>query len=179
MAFNAHTSPKGYLPGNPYVFWSPRPAKNGQPPPCYGQCNINIGTRKVGAAMKRLPQIFMGPKSKEQILQKWDPVSRTIVNVRPPRPDAAPAPPGAPDTPCSSQFPGTTFFVVYTNNQTFIPEGNIEGIPPFTLFPNQFDTFFENSQNGKRGVFVVPTDSVTTRQLLSLIHISEPTRQVR
>ena len=76
------SSPKGFFPGNPYVLWNSRPAKNGQPPPCYGQCNINIGTRKVGAAMKRLPQIHMGPKAKEQILQRWDPVSRTIVNVR-------------------------------------------------------------------------------------------------
>jgi len=72
---------KPHLLGNPYVLWNSRPAKNGQPPPCIGQCNINIGTRKVGAAMKRLPQIFMGPKSKDQILQKWDPVSRTLVNL--------------------------------------------------------------------------------------------------
>jgi hypothetical protein len=67
--------------GNPYVGWSPRPAKNGQPPPCYGQCNLNIGARKVGAAMKRLPQLYYGPKVKEQILQKWDPVSRSLVNI--------------------------------------------------------------------------------------------------
>jgi len=67
--------------GNPYIGWSPRPAKNGQPPPCYGQCNLNIGVRKVGAAMRRLPQIYMGPKAKEQILQKWDPLSRSIVNI--------------------------------------------------------------------------------------------------
>jgi hypothetical protein len=98
IPFNAHTSPKGFFPGNPYVLWNSRPAKNGQPPPCYGQCNINIGTRKVGAAMKRLPQIFMGPKAKEQILQRWDPVSRTIVNVRCPctNPVQAEAPPPHP-----------------------------------------------------------------------------------
>lgn len=72
-----------YILGRPYVLWNSRPAKNGQPPPCYGQCNINIGTRKVGAAMKRLPQIFMGPKAKEQILQKWDPVSRTMLTIHP------------------------------------------------------------------------------------------------
>ena len=69
--------------GNPYVGWSPRPLKNGQPPPCYGQCNLNIGARKVGAAMKRLPQLYYGPKAKEQILQKWDPVSRTLVTIHP------------------------------------------------------------------------------------------------
>ena len=67
--------------GNPYVGWSPRPLKNGQPPPCYSQCNLNIGARKVGAALRRYPQIFMGPKSKDQILQKWDPVSKRLVNI--------------------------------------------------------------------------------------------------
>jgi hypothetical protein len=67
--------------GNPYVRWSPRPLKNGQPPPCYSQCNLNIGARKVGAALRRYPQIFMGPKSKDQILQKWDPVSKRLVNI--------------------------------------------------------------------------------------------------
>jgi hypothetical protein len=48
--------------------------------------------------MKRLPQIFMGPKAKEQILQRWDPVSRTIVNVRCPctNPVQAEAPPPHP-----------------------------------------------------------------------------------
>jgi len=72
--------PRGLF-GNPYVGWSPRPAKNGQPPTCYGQCNLNIGARKVGAALRRYPQIFMGPKAKEQILQKWDPVSKRLVNI--------------------------------------------------------------------------------------------------
>ena len=67
--------------GNPYVGWSPRPLKNGQPPPCYSQCNLNIGARKVGAALRRYPQIFMGPKSKDQILQKWDPLSKRLVNI--------------------------------------------------------------------------------------------------
>lgn len=67
--------------GLPYVEWSPRPIKNGQPPTCIGQCNLNIGARKVGNALKRLPQIYLGPKVKEQILQKWDPVSKTLVNI--------------------------------------------------------------------------------------------------
>ena len=75
------THTRHILLGLPYVGWSARPLKNGQPPPCYSQCNINIGTRKVGAAMKRLPNIFMGPKAKDQILQKWDPASRTLVNI--------------------------------------------------------------------------------------------------
>lgn len=70
-----------HLLGNPYVGWSPRPAKNGQPSICYGQCSLNLGGRKVGAAMKRLPQLEYGMKSKEQILQKWDPVSRSLVNI--------------------------------------------------------------------------------------------------
>jgi hypothetical protein len=46
-----------------------------------GQCNLNIGARKVGAAMKRLPQLYYGDKVKEQILQKWDPVSKRMVNI--------------------------------------------------------------------------------------------------
>jgi hypothetical protein len=67
--------------GNPYIGWSPRPDKNGQPQACYGQCNLNIGARKVGAALRRYPQIFMNAKSKDQILQKWDPVSKRLVNI--------------------------------------------------------------------------------------------------
>jgi hypothetical protein len=70
--------------GNPYVGWSPRPTKNGQPPPCYGQCNLNVGARKVGAAMKRLPQIQLGPKAKEQILQKWDPTTNSMLKIHVP-----------------------------------------------------------------------------------------------
>ena len=72
---------KQNLLGRPYVLWNSRPAKNGQPPPCYGQCNINVGTRKVGAAMRRLPQLQYGMKAKEEILQKWDPISRSLVNI--------------------------------------------------------------------------------------------------
>ena len=67
--------------GLPYNINNPRPVKNGQPPPCTGQCNLNIGARKVGAAMKRLPQLYYGDKAKEQILQKWDPVSKRMVNI--------------------------------------------------------------------------------------------------
>jgi hypothetical protein len=67
--------------GLPYVGWGARPDKNGQPPACAGQCTLNIGGRKVGAAMKRLPQLQYGQKAKEQFFQKWDPVSKRIVNV--------------------------------------------------------------------------------------------------
>ena len=67
--------------GLPYNNNNPRPVKNGQPPPCTGQCNLGIGTRKVGAAMKRLPQLYYGDKAKDQILQKWDPVSKRLVNI--------------------------------------------------------------------------------------------------
>lgn len=67
--------------GLPYVGWVTRPDKNGQPPPCFGQCTLNIGARKVGAAMKRLPQLQYGDKAKEQILQKWDPVSKRLVTI--------------------------------------------------------------------------------------------------
>ena len=67
--------------GLPYNNWNPRPVKNGQPPQCMGQCNLNVGARKVGAAMKRLPQLYYGDNVKEQILQKWDPVSKRVVNI--------------------------------------------------------------------------------------------------
>lgn len=67
--------------GLPYVGWVTRPDKNGQPPPCFGQCTLNIGARKVGAAMKRLPQLQYGDKAKEQFFQKWDPVSKRLVKV--------------------------------------------------------------------------------------------------
>jgi len=42
---------------------------------------MNIGGRKVGAAMKRLPQLYYGQKAKDQFFQKWDPVAKRIVNV--------------------------------------------------------------------------------------------------
>jgi hypothetical protein len=80
---------KPHLFGNPYVLWNSRPAKNGQPPPCNApQCISSFAGRKVGAAMRRLPQLQYTMKAKEQILQKWDPVSRTLVNIhqRPPPP---------------------------------------------------------------------------------------------
>jgi hypothetical protein len=67
--------------GLPYNNNNPRPVKNGQPAQCMGQCNLNIGARKVGAAMKRLPQLYYGYKVKEQILQKWDPASKRMVNI--------------------------------------------------------------------------------------------------
>jgi len=67
--------------GLPYVGWGARPDKNGQPPPCNGQCTLNIGGRKVGAAMKRLPHLEYGPKAKDQILHQWDPVSKRLVTI--------------------------------------------------------------------------------------------------
>ena len=68
--------------GLPYNNNNPRPVKNGQPPPCnLPQCNATFAGRKVGAAMKRLPQLYYGDKVKEQILQKWDPVSKSMVNI--------------------------------------------------------------------------------------------------
>jgi hypothetical protein len=45
---------------------------------------LNIGARKVGAAMKRLPQLYYGDKAKEQTFQRWDPISSRVVNIRPP-----------------------------------------------------------------------------------------------
>jgi hypothetical protein len=69
--------------GNPYVGWSPRPPKNGQLPACGGPgCAFGVG-RKVGAAMKRLPQLYYNRKAKEEILEKWDPVSRRLVTIHP------------------------------------------------------------------------------------------------
>ena len=68
--------------GLPYNNWNPRPVKNGQPPPCnLPACIGTVAGRKVGAAMKRLPQLYYGPKAKEQILQKWDSLSKRLVNI--------------------------------------------------------------------------------------------------
>lgn len=68
--------------GLPYNNWNPRPVKNGQPPPCnLPACIGTVAGRKVGAAMKRLPQLYYGPKAKEQILQKWDPTTQSMVNI--------------------------------------------------------------------------------------------------
>jgi hypothetical protein len=64
--------------GVPYVGWSPRPAKNGQPT----TCTSCIPARKVGGLARRIPQIWAGPKTKEQILEKWDPVSKRLVKVK-------------------------------------------------------------------------------------------------
>ena len=79
----SHNPSPPHLLGRRYVGWSPRPTKNGQPPPCYGQCNVNVGTRKVGIALKVLPRLQYGPKAKDQILQKWDPVSKTMLTIHP------------------------------------------------------------------------------------------------
>ena len=67
--------------GIPYVGWSPRPLKNGQPPACKGQCNQGIAARKVGAAMKRLPNIQLGHKVKDEILHKWNPATQSMVTI--------------------------------------------------------------------------------------------------
>ena len=67
--------------GLPYVGWNPRPTKNGQPPPCTGQCSFNIASRKVGAAMKVMPTLQYGHKAKDQILQQWDPVSKRLITI--------------------------------------------------------------------------------------------------
>ena len=69
------------LLGLPYVGWSPRPLKNGQPPACTGQCNVGIAARKVGNTLKRLPNIQLGHKVKEEILQKWDPSTQSMVTI--------------------------------------------------------------------------------------------------
>ena len=67
--------------GLPYHNINPRPVKNGQPAQCMGQCTLNIGARKVGTALRRLPQLYYGDKVKDQILQKWDPASKRLVNI--------------------------------------------------------------------------------------------------
>ena len=64
--------------GVPYVGWSPRPAKNGQP----NTCTSCIPARKFGGLTKRIPLIWAGPKTKEQILEKWDPISKRLVKVK-------------------------------------------------------------------------------------------------
>lgn len=64
--------------GLPYVGWAPRPVKNGQPP----TCSTCIPARKVGGFARKIPLIWAGPKTKEQILQKWDPISKRLVNVK-------------------------------------------------------------------------------------------------
>lgn len=70
------------LLGLPYVGWSPRPLKNGQPPPCnLPNCNATFAGRKVGNALKRLPQLYYGDKVKDEILQKWDPATQSMVTI--------------------------------------------------------------------------------------------------
>jgi hypothetical protein len=65
--------------GLPYVLPGSRPKKNGQPPSCSGQCAPNVGSRKVGGGAHKIPLVWAGPKTKDEILDKWDPVSRTVV----------------------------------------------------------------------------------------------------
>ena len=65
--------------GLPYVLPGSRPKKNGQPPSCSGQCTPNVGSRKVGGGAHKIPLVWSHPKLKEEILDKWDPVSRTVV----------------------------------------------------------------------------------------------------
>jgi len=64
--------------GVPYVGWSPRPAKNGQP----NTCTTCIPARKFGGLARKIPLIWAGPKTKEQILEKWDPISKRLVKVK-------------------------------------------------------------------------------------------------
>ena len=81
--------------GVPYVGWSPRPAKNGQP----NTCTTCIPARKFGGLARRIPLIWAGPKTKEQILEKWDPISKRLVKVKCECvvvPVAVPAPPVTP-----------------------------------------------------------------------------------
>lgn len=65
--------------GLPYVLPGSRPKKNGQPPSCFGQCTLNVGSRKVGGGAHKIPLYWAGKKTKDEILDKWDPVSRTVV----------------------------------------------------------------------------------------------------
>lgn len=65
--------------GLPYVLPGSRPSKNGQPAKCITQCAPNVGVRKVGGGAHKIPLYWAGKKTKEEILDKWDPVSRTVV----------------------------------------------------------------------------------------------------
>jgi len=65
--------------GLPYVLTGSRPAKNGQPAKCLSQCAPNVGIRKVGGGAHKIPLVWAGHKTKDEILDKWDPVSRTLV----------------------------------------------------------------------------------------------------
>lgn len=65
--------------GLPYVLPGSRPSKNGQPAKCITQCAPNVGVRKVGGNVHKIPLYWAGKKTKEEILDKWDPVSRTVV----------------------------------------------------------------------------------------------------
>ena len=65
--------------GLPYVLPGSRPLRNGQPSKCITQCAPNVGIRKVGGGAHKIPLVWAGPKVKDEILDKWDPVSRTLV----------------------------------------------------------------------------------------------------
>ncbi len=107
--------------GLPYVGWSPRPVKNGQPPTSCGTC---VPARKVGGFARKIPLIWAGPKTKEQILEKWDPVSKRLVKVKC-ECVAVPEEPPAPPTPTvltaylasGATFSNTGFAVAYGNDR--------------------------------------------------------------
>lgn len=65
--------------GSRYVTGWPTPAKL-YPNECAGKC-VPAG-RKVGGYARRLPSIWGYPKEKDQIIQKWDPISKRLVNVQ-------------------------------------------------------------------------------------------------
>jgi hypothetical protein len=65
--------------GLPYVLPGSRPSKNGQPSKCISQCAPNVGVRKVGGDVNKIPLYWAGKKTKDEILDKWDPVSRRVV----------------------------------------------------------------------------------------------------
>jgi hypothetical protein len=125
------------------VLWNSRPAKNGQPPPCYGQCNINVGTRKVGAALKRLPDLHYGMKAKEQILQRWDPVSRSLVNIH----FRAPPPP----------FSGISNVILQISNPVYDNDMD-QYASNYTV---SFDTTLETEEPIQYSVFYVGTPDIS------------------
>ena len=131
--------------GNPYVGWSPRPTKNGQPPFCgSGSCSTGIGYRKVGGFARRIPQIWSNPKVKEQIVQKWDPVSKRLVNVKCPCADGSVG--YVPPTPPPSG-PAFQFIVV-----DFSQRGNVAGSITFSGSIGGTPLWF--TQTDKNGVAV-------------------------
>lgn len=65
--------------GIPYVTAWATPPKL-YPNVCGGKCVAP--SRKVGGYARRLPTIWGHPKEKDQIIQKWDPISKRLVNVQ-------------------------------------------------------------------------------------------------